>query len=238
MVILFIVNGGFLFTQHKKQQLELVPLFIMQTIITNVAIKQTKINFNNYDNMIELLKKEKGNFCKVTLQKRMQEGILNNLTKERDELTAKSEQVSKAIYTLVEDHAKYTYKFKDIVLSSDKKVHLKAYDQYSNYINKVEMAKKEIDETKNKLGTLKSMLSLDMWKGQSSKIVNEMNIANIEKALVEDAKQSQYFKKESALFLELQQNIDVLNGIQNKTKEKIKDKNNLISISRNKVNIS
>lgn len=48
------------------------------------------------------------------------------------------------------------------------------------------------------------MLSLEMWKSQSSKLVNEMNIINIEKSLVEEAKQSQYFKEEGALFLELQ----------------------------------
>lgn len=237
MIILFIVNGGVLFTQHKKQQLELVPLFIMQTIITNVAIEKTKINFDNYDTMIELWKREKGNFDKITLQKRLQENILNNYTKERDEFAAKSEQVSKAINTLWEEHAKYNHKFKDIVLSSDKKVYLNSYGEYSSTINKLEMVQKEIDETKNKVGTLKSIFSLDMWKGQSSKLVNEMNMINMEKLLVEEAKQSQYFKEESALFSELQQKIDVLNEIQNKTKEKIKDKNNLISVLKNKVNL-
>lgn len=237
MVILFIVNGGFLLTQHKKQQLELIPLFIMQTIITNVAIEQTKINFDNYDTMIELWKREKGNFDKITLQKRVRENILNNYIKERDELAVKSEQVSKAINTLWEEHAKYNHKFKDIVLNSDKKVYLKSYAEYSNTISKLEMAQKEIDETKNKVGTLKSMFSLDMWKGQSSKLVNEMNIINMERSLVEEAKQSQYFKEESALFSELKQKIDALNEIQNKTKEKIKDKNNLINVSRNKVNL-
>lgn len=237
MVILFIVNGGFLITQHKKQQLELVPLFIMQTIITNVAIEQTKINFNNYDTMIELWKKEKGNFDAITLRKRMQEGILNSLTKERDELDAKSEHISKSIYALWEEHAKYTYKFKYTVLSSDKKVYLKAYSKYSSTINKVEMAKKEIEYTKNKIGILKSIFSLDMWKEQSSKILSEINVTNIEKELVEEAKQSEYFKEESALFFELEKKIDTLNSIQNKNREKIKDKNNLISVSRNKINL-
>lgn len=237
MVILFIVNGGFLFTQHKKQQLELVPLFIMQTIITNVAIEQTKINFTNYEIMIALWKKEKGNFDKITLQKRVQEGILNNLTNQRNELDDKSEQVSKAIYTLCEEYEKYNHEFKDLVLSSEKKVYLESYGEYSNTISNLEMVQKEIDDTKNKLGTLKSIFSLDMWKGQSSKFVSEMNVINMEKTLVEEAKQSKYFDEESALLLKLQQQIDALNEIQDKTKEKIKDKNNAISLSRNKVNL-
>lgn len=237
MIILFIVNGGFLLTQHKKQQLELVPLFIMQTIITNVAIEETEINFDNYNTMIELWKKGKSNFDRISIQKRMQESILNNLTKERDELAAKSEQISKAIYTLWEEHAKYMYKFKNIVIGSDKKEYLKSYVQYSANISKMEMSKKEIYDTKNKLGLLKSIFSLDMWKGQSSKLLSEMNITNIEKALVEEAKQSQYFKEESTVFLKVQQKIDALNSIHNKTKEKIKDKNNSINVSRNKINL-
>ena len=237
MIMLFIVNGGFLLTQHKKQQLELVPLFIMQTIITNVALEETEINFDNYNTMIELWKKEKANFDRISLQKRMQEIILDNLTKERDEFAVKSEQISKAVYTLWEEHAQYMYKFKDLVISSDKKEYLKSYAQYSSNISKIEMAKKEIDDSKNKHGLLKSIFSVDMWKGQSSKLLSEMNITNIEKSLVEEAKQSQYFKEESAAFLEVQQKIDALNSIHNKTKEKIKDKNNLINVSRNKINL-
>lgn len=237
MVILFIVNGGFLLTQHKKQQLELVPLFIMQTIITNVAIEQTKINFNNYDTMIELWKKEKGNFDAITLQKRMQEGILNSLTKERNELEATSEHISKAVYTLWEEHEKYTYKFKNTVLSSDKKVYLNSYSKYSSTINKVEMAKKEIDYAKNNIGTLKSIFSLDMWKEQSSKILSEINLTNIEKELIKEAKQSEYFIEESELFFELEKKIDTLNSIQNRNREKIKDKSNLMSVCRNKITL-
>ena len=92
-----------------------------------------------------------------------------------------------------------------------------------------------IDEAKNKLGTLKSILSPEVWKDQASKLISESNMMELEKSLIEEAKQKSYFKKEYQVFEDLKVKIEKINELINKEKEKLKNKNLLIDNMKIKI---
>jgi len=92
------------------------------------------------------------------------------------------------------------------------------------------------EEAKNKIRTLKSILSPEMWKDQASKLINESNMMQLEKLLIEEAKQKPYFKKEYKVFGDLKAKIEEINELKNKEKEKIKNKDPLIDNMNIKIN--
>lgn len=236
MIILCIANGGVLFNQHQKQQEELVPLFIMQTVITNTTLDNRNINLKSYEKMIELWKEKQQSYNNISIQKKTKEKVLSVSLKTKEELDMKRDQLSKADKTLCDSYGKYRSEFNNIVLNSDKIKFLPSYVSYNTALNKQEEVRNNISETKNKLGILKSVFSKEMWKEQSTKFMNEANITSIEKTLVEEAKRNSYFKEEYQVFLDLQQKIHAINKLLNQTKEKIKIQNEVINNSRSKIN--
>lgn len=98
------------------------------------------------------------------------------------------------------------------------------------------MAENNIDETRSKLGALKSILSPEMWKDQASRLINESSMMELEKSLIEEAKQKSYFKKEYMVFEDLNAKIQAANKRIDKEKENLKNMNILIDNNKNKIN--
>ena len=95
---------------------------------------------------------------------------------------------------------------------------------YASLIAKKEEHDQAIDEMKEKLGAIKSALSTGIWKEQSAKYVNNSNINNVEKLLIEEAKRSIYFKNEYEEIIQLQNTIDGINSSTLELKESLKSK--------------
>ena len=108
------------------------------------------------------------------------------LIKDKKEIEGKLNGLTNAKAKIGKEYEKYEAEFKNHVLNSEKVRILPSYQKYILSLNKKKDYEEAISETKNKLGTIKSVLSIDMWKNQSEKIINNSNVSTIEKQLVEE----------------------------------------------------
>ncbi|CAH0435118.1 Conserved hypothetical protein [Clostridium neonatale] len=126
-------------------------------------------------------------------------------------------------------------KFKKNVLSSDKIKYLPSYLNYTNLIAQKEEHDQTIDEMKEKLGAIKSAMSTGIWKAQNAKYVNDANINNVEKLLIEEAKRSMHFKNEYQEIIHLQNTIDGINDLTLELKESLKIKEKELKDTKEKL---
>lgn len=234
-MILMALSSG-ITSINQKQREELLPLLIAEIMSLDIEDNGDNINFDCYDRMVDLWKHKQQRYNDIFIEKEDKENVLESLLKEKQELEINNEELLRANVALVERYNKYKDEFKEIVLKSDKKILLPSYISYEELRNKKEMAENNINESKNKFGTLKSMFSPDMWKEQASKIINESNMVEAEKHLIEEAQQKPYFKKEYSVFSELEKQIKESNELVDKSQEKLKDKNSLIDNIKNQIN--
>nr|WP_312291071.1 hypothetical protein [Clostridium chromiireducens] len=230
-MILMALSSG-ITSISQKQQEELLPLLIAEIMSLDV---EDNVNFDCYDRMVDLWKHKQQRYNDIFIEKENKENVLESLLKEKQELEINNAELLRTNGVLVERYNMYKDEFKEIVLKSDKRILLPSYISFERLRNKKEMAENNINESKSKLGTLKSMFSPDMWKEQASKLINESNMVEAEKRLIEEAKQKPYFKKEYSVFSELEKQIKESNELVDKSEEKLKDKNSLIDNTKKQI---
>jgi exonuclease SbcC len=233
-IILLFLSSGAAFLDQKQQE-ELVPLLIMGIMSVSLVADSDVINLENYNDLVELWKYKQQKYNDIFMEKEDKQNNLELLIKERQEIENDYEELLKSHESLLRKYNDYKEEFKNIVMNSEKRILLPSYLNYDELRNKKEIAENHINESKNKFGTLKSMFSLEVWKDQASKFINESNMVEAEKLLIEEAKQKPYFKKEYSVFLDLEGQIKQMNQLINKNKENIKNKDLLIENLKNKV---
>jgi hypothetical protein len=186
--------------------------------------------------MVVLWKKKQQKYNDIFIEKEDMENQLETLVKEKSELEANYENLVTSYNIFFSQYNNYEEEFKNIVINSEKVILLPSYMEYDKLRNKKEVAESSINDAKNKFGTLKSILSPDVWKDQASKLISETNMIELEEALIEEAKQKLYFKKEYKIFDELNKKIENTKALMNKEEEKLKDKNLLIHKVTVKIN--
>jgi len=194
------------------------------------------INLENYNRMVDLWKHKQQKYNDISIKKEDKESELELLIKEKQELEINCEKLLITHEVLSENYNNYKEEFKKIVMNSEKRILLQSFREYDKLRSKKEEVEEHINEYKNKFGTLKSILSPEMWKDQANKIINESNIMQLEKSLIEEAKQKPYFKKEYQVFTDLKVKIEETNELINKEKENLKNKNLLIDNIKIKMN--
>lgn len=221
---------------NKKYQEQLLPLLIM--LITSIGlIKESTFNdLEIYNEMIKLFNNKKQKYNNMYIKREENKNNLDILIKEKQELETNQEELLRTHELLLQKYNDYKEEFKYIVMNSDKRILLPSYFYYDDLRSKKRIAEEHINESKNTFGTLKSMLSLDVWKEQASRLINESNIIEAEKLLIKEAKQKSYFKKEYSVFLELEDKIQQTVRLMNENKENIKSKSMLIKSIENKIN--
>ena len=234
MIRLFLCSGANFFSQ--KQQEELVPLLIIEIMSTDLISDNYEIGLESYNSMVDLWKRKQQKYNDIYIEKKDQESELELLIKEKSELEINFGNLLKSYDTLVRDYNNYDEEFKNIVLNSERIILLSSYRDYYKLLGKKEVVENNIDEAKNKFGTLKSLLSPGVWKDQANKIINESNILELEKLLIEEAKEKPYFKKEYKVFGDLKAKIQEINELMNKEKENIQNKDSLIENISTKIN--
>lgn len=162
------------------------------------------------------------------MKKEEEESSLALLMREKLELEINQKELSEAYDSLLRRYGSYESEFKNLVMNSEKRVLLPSYFYYDDLCNKKKLAEKHINESKNKIGTLKSIFSIEVWKDQANKFINESNMLEAEKLLIKEAKQKPYFKKEYSVFLELEDQIQKVNESMEKNKEMLKSKDALV----------
>lgn len=232
IIILFLFSGAL--SINKKQQEELLPLLVM--IIMNIELMSDdqEKNFKSYTNMAVIWKRKQKKYNSIYFNKEDEEIKLEALAKENQSLEIDIAKLASSYYTLNKRYNECKEEFKMIVMNSDKRVLLPSFLNYDQLRSKKETAENHINESKNKLGTFKSILSPEIWKEQASKIINESSMAELEKKLFEEAKKKPYFKAEYQIILDLEEKIKETELIINKEKEKLeKNKEKAIHIKSN-----
>lgn len=234
MIRLFLCSGATFFSQ--KQQEDLVPLLIIIIMSANLISDNYDISLESYNSMVDLWKHKQKRYNDIYIERKDQESILESFIKEKGELENNYEELLKSYDSLVEEYNNYKDEFNNIVMNSEKIILLPSYMDYSKLLSKKEVVENNIDEAKNKFGTLKSILSPGTWKDQANKIINKSNILQLEKSLIQEAKEKPYFKKEYQVFGDLKAKIEEVSELKNKEKEKLKNKDSLIDNMSTKIN--
>jgi len=236
IIHLFLSDGSALL--NPKHQEELLPLLVIAIIGVSLISKSNdyEVDMKSYNSLVELWKHKQQKYNDIFIEKEDKENELEVLIKEKNEIENNFEKLSKSYDIFSKDYNNYEEEFKHIVMNSEKVILLPSYTEYDKLRNKKEEAENNIDETKNKLGTLKSMLSPEMWRDQASKLINESSMIELEKSLIEEAKQKSYFKKEYKVFDDLKAKIQKTNKLIDNEKEKLKNMNILIDNNKNKIN--
>ncbi|WP_271813525.1 hypothetical protein [Clostridium beijerinckii] len=226
MVLLYLSSDAVVISQ--SQQEELLPLAVM--LITSVSLVSDNdfINLEGYNDLVKLWKQKQQKYNDICMKKEEEESSLGLIMREKLELEINQKELSEAYDTLVRRYGSYESEFKNLVMNSEKRVLLPSYFYYDDLCNKKKLAEKHINESKNKIGTLKSMFSIEVWKDQANKFINESNMLEAEKLLIKEAKQKPYFKKEYSVFLELEDQIQKVNESIEKNKEMLKSKDALV----------
>lgn len=233
MILVFLASEAASF--NPKQQEELVPLLIAEIMSANLLDYNDETSLESYKNMVSLWKQKQQKYNDIFIKKEEKESILDVLMKEKVELEINYEELIKNGNTLSQRYSSYKEEFKNIIMNSDKRVLLPSYLNYDELRKKKEKAESNITKSKDKLGNFKSMVSPSMWIDQASKLINQSNMEEAEKLLIEEAKLKPYFKKEYSVFLDLEKQIEETNKLMKKNKEDIKDKQGEIADIKNKI---
>lgn len=234
MTLLFLASEDEIFS--LKHQEELMPLLVMEIMSIDLISDNEAVNLDSYNNILNLWKGKQQKYNDIFLEKEEWEKQLESLVYDKQELENNAENLIKDSQVLSKRYDNYKEEFKEIVMNSDKRILLPSYMNYYDLRNRKESAENNISESKNKLGTLKSILSPEVWKEQANKIINESNMLEAEKKLIEEAKQKPYFKKEYSVFLDLEERMKETNKLIDKNNENIKNKNLVIDNTKIKIN--
>jgi len=234
IITLFLSSGAI--SLNQKEQEELLPLLIMTITSIDLTANNEDVNLENYNNIIKLWKSKQRKYNDMSIEREEKESKLEELIKEKQALKINCEELLRICDILSDKYNNYKDEFKKIVMNSDKRILLPSFMSYDDLRNKKEVAEEHINESKNKFGTLKSILSPEVWKDQASKFINESNMMELEKSLIEEAKRKPYFKKEYSIFLDLEEKIKEVNRVINKDKEDLKNKDLLIDNMKIKIN--
>lgn len=234
MILLFLYSGVEFFNQ--KQQEELLSLVVMGIMSMDLVSDNDAVNLDSYNRMVSLWKIKQQKYNDIFLKKEDMENKLQILISDKKELEIECENLLRNYHILSGRYSNYKEEFKKIVMNSEKKILLSSYTNYESLLSRKESAESNINSSKNKIGTLKSIFSPKVWKEQASKLINESNMIEAEKLLIEEAKEKLYFKKEYSVFLDLEEQIKEINKLIDKNKENIKNKNMLIDNMNIKIN--
>ncbi|MFT8352003.1 hypothetical protein [Clostridium saccharoperbutylacetonicum] len=225
------VNG----TNDALQE-NLLPILLMEIINVDLIAANKTTNLENYKDMINIWKQKQHRYNDISMEKEDKENEIKFLIKEKQELEINQVQLMKNYDMSVEKYNNYKEEFKNIIMNSEKRILLPSFMIYDELRSKKEVAEKHINESKDKFGTFKSMISPGIWKEKASKFLNETNMVDAEKALIEEAKQKPYFMKEYSVFQDLENQISNANELINKNQENIQNKNLLVENITKKIN--
>ena len=221
IVDLFISEGGLSLNKFEAKQEALLPLFVFMVTCADKIIEEfTDLESYNEISDFWILKQQQYNDL-IIYEKKSQMSLIK-LVNEKKKLELDTEKNSKDYIVMSNKYVKDLDKFKKNVLSSDKIKYLPSYLNYTNLIAQKEEHDQTIDEMKEKLGAIKSAMSTGIWKAQNAKYVNDANINNVEKLLIEEAKRSMHFKNEYQEIIHLQNTIDGINDLTLELKESLK----------------
>lgn len=222
-IFIFLTSGGAVI--GYKQQEELLPLLVNFIVSTKVMASQDyEDGLEIYNTLVELWKHKQEKYNDIFIQKEEKKAELEGLINEKNKLEDNCKTLLNSYDEACKNYENYPEEFKKIVMNSEKRVLLPSYMQYDAMRNKKEAAENHLNDAKDKMGTFKRILSPEVWIDQASKLINESNMIDLEKALIEEAKQKPYFQKDYEVLVQRKEKISEAAELLEKEKEKIKQK--------------
>ncbi len=234
MVLLFLSDENTFLAQMDQE--ELLPLLTVVIMAADFFSDNEEVNLNSYNKMIYIWKQKQQRYSSIFIKKEEEESALELLMQEKKRLEVTQKDLMRNYNNLVKNYDSYKDEFKRIIMNSEKRILLPSYINYEELRIRKEKAENNINRSKDKLGTLKSIVSPSMWKEQASRFINESNMEEAEKRLIEEAKQKPYFKKEYLVFIELEEKIKQVNGLIERNKGELQYKESKIADIQTKIN--
>ncbi len=224
-IMLFISAGDGFNSRYLDQ---VIPLFVGEVLISDSLTYSTKVDFDSYNRMIDVWK-NKQNFYRDKLNEKNDiEEQLNDILKEKIILESNIESLYHEQETLEQKYASYEDEFKKIIFSSEKIRMLESYEKYKEY-----ESKKQEPDSSIKVDNESSII--EVWVEQASKKINESNIIQIQTKIIEEAKNSSFFRKEYDVFNELKNRLGEIDNNLHNNKKILEEKKKIISIMESKL---
>ncbi|MDO5517646.1 MAG: hypothetical protein Q4F66_08815 [Clostridium sp.] len=203
-VRLFSSSGAVNF--NKKE--ELIPMIVAEILIGRLDYETQEENIVSYNNMFDIWKRNQSIYNDIFIQKSELEKQLENLNKDKVKQKSELDKIIDEKKKIKLNLKKYTKQFEQLVLTSGKSSVLPSYKVYMEYLNK----SKEYGGTKSsKDFRIKSTLSIEAWVDQVSKKINNNNLDEAKSRLINEAKSSEFYKKEYGVVTDLQFKLDEIN---------------------------
>lgn len=237
-IFLFLSSGAAVI--GYKQQEELLPLLVNFIVSVKVMLSEDyEDDLELYNSLVELWKRKQQRYNDIFIEKEDKEIELERLIKEKNKLEDNYKVLLNSYEEVSKSYENYTEEFKHIVMNSEKRVLLPSYMEYDGMRSKKEEAENHLNEAKDKKGAFKRLLSPEVWIDQASKLINESNMIDLEKSLIEEAKKKPYFQKDYEVFTERKIKIDEAAELLEKEREKINQKDmevNQVKIKIDEIN--
>lgn len=233
-IFIFLTSGGAVI--GYKQQEELLPLLVNFIVSVKVMIPEDyEDDLESYNSLVELWKHKQEKYNDIFVQKEDKEIELEGLISEKNKLEDNCKTLLNSYDEACKNYENYQEEFKQIVMNSEKRVLLPSYMQYDAMRSKKEVAENHLNDAKDKMGPFKRIFSPEVWIDHASKFINESNMIDIEKALIEEAKEKPYFQKDYEVFAKRKMKISEAAELLEKEKEKVSEKDVQINQVRTKI---
>lgn len=200
-IMLFSSSGAVNFNKRE----ELVPMIVAEILIGRLNYDTQDENIISYNNMVEIWKQNQSIYNDIFIQKNELNNVLDNLNSKRKNNKADLDRNIDAKKKIKINLKKYKKQFEQLVLTSGKSSVLPSYNVYMEYLNK----SREYSGTKSyKDSGIKGTLSIEAWVDQVSNRINNNNLEESKKKLINEAKSSEFYKKEYSVITDLQLKLD------------------------------
>lgn len=236
MMNLFIIESKSRFNKFEIKREELLILFIMQIIIGEIGLNNENTNLDSYKKIIDVWKNKQQIYSDIYLKKKDNEENLKMLSLNKRNLENKREELSQGYINLLKEYDNKTCEFFKIVLNSDKIKFLPSYLKYKIFNGKKAESIENTKKTNDKYGFLDYALPEEIWNKHKTNIINNLKLDSVESLLLEEAKESMYFKDEYEVILDLEEKIEGIRILIDKNKKELENQSDLFNTIKNKIN--
>ena len=208
-VMLFISKGEGV---NNKPLDEVLPIFIGEVLISDSIINSNKVDFDSYNRMIDVWKNKRIFYKDKINEKNYVDIKLEDILNKKYQLELNLEKLTRELETLNQKYESCEEEFKQIIFSSEKSRLLGSYDKYKELeIKKNELWHKSEKESGNSI--------IERLVDQAAKHIKDSNLLDAQYRLIQEAKSSSIFNKESKVFNSIQNRIkEIDNDIYNNNK--------------------
>ena len=203
-IMLFSSSGTFNFNKRE----ELIPMIVAEILIGRVDYDTQEENLRSYNNMVQIWKRNQSIYNDVSIQKKDLTEVLNELDNKKNKVKSELDKYIEEKNKVKINLKKYKKQFEHLLLTSGKSSVLSSYEAYMECYKK---SQEFNGEKINKNSGMKNTISIEAWVDQISKKINNNNLEELKQKLINEAKGSEFYRKEYDVIIELEQSLEEVN---------------------------